>query len=169
MANTKDQLPGQSAIRKLDKIDRKILKLLQSDGRISNVKLAEMISLSPTPCLERVKRLEKEGFIKNYVAILDPKMLDADLVSFIEVSLDRTTTRALDNFRAVVLKMEEVQECHMVAGGFDYLIKVRTSNMEHYRRFLGEQLSTIEDISSTHTYVVMEEIMASSAVKVSES
>jgi len=90
-------------------------------------------------------------------------------VSFIEVSLDRTTTRALDNFRAVVLKMEEVQECHMVAGGFDYLIKVRTSNMEHYRRFLGEQLSTIEDISSTHTYVVMEEIKASSAVKVSES
>lgn len=169
MAKLKDQLPGQSALRKLDKIDRKILKLLQNDGRISNVKLAEMIHLSPTPCLERVKRLEKEGFIKNYVAILDPKMLDAALVSFIEVSLDRTTTRALDNFRDVVLKMDEVQECHMVAGGFDYLIKVRTSNMEHYRRFLGEKLSTIEDISSTHTYVVMEEIKASSAVKVSES
>jgi len=168
MVKSKDQLPGQNAIRKLDKIDRKILKLLQNDGRISNVKLAELIHLSPTPCLERVKRLEKEGFIKNYVAVLDPKMLDAALVSFIEVSLDRTTTRALDNFRKEVLAMDEVQECHMVAGGFDYLIKVRTRNMEHYRRFLGEQLSTIEDISSTHTYVVMEEIKASSAIKVSD-
>ncbi len=168
MVNLVDQLPGQSAIRKLDKIDRKILRLLQSDGRISNVKLAEMVHLSPTPCLERVKRLEKEGFIKSYVAILEPKMLDATLVSFIEVSLDRTTTRALDHFRDEVMHMEEVQECHMVAGGFDYLIKVRTSDMEHYRRFLGEKLSSIEDISSTHTYVVMEEIKASSAIKVSE-
>lgn len=168
MAKSNDQLPGQGSVRKLDKIDRKILKLLQNDGRISNVKLAETIHLSPTPCLERVKRLEKEGFIKNYVAILDPKKLDAALVSFIEVSLDRTTTRALDNFRDVILDMDEVQECHMVAGGFDYLIKVRTRDMDHYRRFLGEKLSTIEDISSTHTYVVMEEIKASSAVKVSE-
>ncbi|MBL4603230.1 MAG: Lrp/AsnC ligand binding domain-containing protein [Emcibacteraceae bacterium] len=168
MVKSSDQLSGQNAIRKLDQIDRKILKLLQNDGRISNVKLAETIHLSPTPCLERVKRLEKEGFIKNYVAILEPKMLDAALVSFIEVSLDRTTTRALDNFRDVVLAMDEVQECHMVAGGFDYLIKVRTRNMEHYRRFLGEQLSTIEDISSTHTYVVMEEIKASSAIKISD-
>ena len=95
-------------------------------------------------------------------------MLDAALVSFIEVSLDRTTTRALDNFREEVMRMDEVQECHMVAGGFDYLIKVRTRDMEHYRRFLGEQLSSIKDISSTHTYVVMEEIKASSAIKVSD-
>lgn len=169
MVRLQDKLPGQSRFRKLDRIDRKILKLLQNDGRISNVKLAEMIHLSPTPCLERVKRLEKEGFIKNYVAILDPKMLDAALVSFIEVSLDRTTTRALDNFREEVMRMDEVQECHMVAGGFDYLIKVRTSDMEHYRRFLGEKLSSIKDISSTHTYVVMEEIKASSAIKVSDN
>ena len=168
MIKSKDQLSGSGAVRKLDKIDRNILKLLQDDGRISNVKLAETIHLSPTPCLERVKRLEKEGFIMNYVAILDPKMLDAALVSFIEVSLDRTTTRALDHFRDVVLGMDEVQECHMVAGGFDYLIKVRTRDMDHYRRFLGEQLSVIEDISSTHTYVVMEEIKASSAVKVND-
>ena len=169
MVKSVDQLPGPGTIRKLDRIDRKILKLLQQDGRISNVKLAEQIHLSPTPCLERVKRLEKEGFIKNYVAILEPRMLDAALVSFIEVSLDRTTTRALDNFREEVMRMDEVQECHMVAGGFDYLIKVRTSDMEHYRRFLGEKLSSIKDISSTHTYVVMEEIKASSAIKVSDS
>lgn len=166
--NLHHRLNREITMRQLDKIDRKILKLLQDDGRISNVKLAEIIHLSPTPCLERVKRLEKEGYIKNYVAILDPKMLDAALVSFIEVSLDRTTTKALDKFREVVLDIDEVQECHMVAGGFDYLIKVRTRNMEHYRRFLGEQLSTIEEISSTHTYVVMEEIKASSAIKIAK-
>lgn len=157
------------APRKLDKIDRTILKILQADGRVSNVKLAEMVHLSPTPCLERVKRLEKEGFIQNYVAILDPKKLDATLVSFIEVSLDRTTTQAFDNFREEILKMDEVQECHMVAGGFDYLIKVRTSNMEHYRRFLGEKLSSLKNISGTHTYVVMEEIKASHAITISEN
>ncbi|MCP5381421.1 MAG: Lrp/AsnC ligand binding domain-containing protein [Kordiimonadaceae bacterium] len=168
MVNHKDVIQSPPGSRKLDRTDRRILELLQLDGRISNVKLAELIHLSPTPCLERVKRLEKEGFIKNYVAILDPKMLDAALVSFIEVSLARTTTKALDHFRQVILEMDEVQECHMVAGGFDYLIKVRTSDMDHYRRFLGEKLSTIEDISSTHTYVVMEEIKASSAIKISE-
>ena len=168
MAINKDVSQTPPGSRKLDRTDRRILELLQLDGRISNVKLAELIHLSPTPCLERVKRLEKEGFIKDYVAILDPKMLDAALVSFIEVSLARTTTKALDHFRQVILGMDEVQECHMVAGGFDYLIKVRTRDMDHYRRFLGEKLSTIEDISSTHTYVVMEEIKASSAIKISE-
>jgi Lrp/AsnC family transcriptional regulator, leucine-responsive regulatory protein len=156
------------SLRNLDKIDRKILKILQNDGRISNVKLSNMVHLSPTPCLERVKRLEKEGVIKGYVALLDPKKLGATLVSFIEVSLARTTTQALDTFRQEILNMDEVQECHMVAGGFDYLIKVRTRNMEDYRKFLGEKLSSLKDISSTHTYVVMEEIKASSVIKVKE-
>ena len=168
MEKIKNNILNLASIHKLDKIDRNILKILQDDGRTSNVKLAQTINLSPTPCLERVKRLEKLGYIKNYVAILNPKMLDAALVSFIEVSLDRTTTRALDHFREVVLAMEEVQECHMVAGGFDYLIKVRNKDMDHYRRFLGEKLSIIEDISSTNTYVVMEEIKASSTIKVSD-
>jgi len=152
--------------RLLDKIDQSILRILQKDGRISNVKLAQSINLSPTPCLERVKRLEKEGYIKGYVALLDSELLGAALVSFIEVSLDRTTTRALDDFRHAIMKMEEVQECHMVAGGFDYLIKVRTQNMAHYRRFLGEKLSALPDISSTHTYVVMEEVKATSSIAI---
>ncbi|WP_138379037.1 Lrp/AsnC ligand binding domain-containing protein [Luteithermobacter gelatinilyticus] len=155
--------------RRLDRIDRKILRILQEDGRIPNVKLAQMINLSPTPCLERVKRLEREGYIRGYVALLEPRLLDAGLVSFVEVSLDRTTTRALDNFREEVLRMEEVQECHMVAGGFDYLIKVRTRDMEHYRRFLGEKLSTIKDVSSTHTYVAMEEVKATSAITIPDT
>lgn len=150
----------------LDKIDQNILKILQGDGRISNVKLAQIINLSPTPCLERVKRLEKEGYIKGYVALLDSDLLGAALVSFIEVSLTRTTTQALDTFRNEIWKMEEVQECHMVAGGFDYLIKVRTRDMAHYRKFLGEKLSSLSDISSTHTYVVMEEVKVTSAIAI---
>ncbi|MCF8474633.1 MAG: Lrp/AsnC ligand binding domain-containing protein [Emcibacter sp.] len=153
--------------RPIDKIDRKILKLLQMDGRLSNVKLAQSINLSPTPCLERVKRLEKEGFIKGYAALLDSDLLGAALVSFIEVSLDKTTTLALDEFRKAILAIEEVQECHMVAGGFDYLIKVRTRDMIHYRKFLGEKLSALPGVSSTHTYVVMEEVKASSAIAIS--
>lgn len=167
MVKTKYGLTDPNATRPLDKIDRKILDLLQEDGRISNVKLAEKIHLSPTPCLERVKRLEKEGYIKKYVAVLEPKMLNSALVSFIEVSLGRTTTEAFDKFSEVIMRMDEVQECHMVAGGFDYLIKVRTRDMEHYRRFLSEKLALIDDISNTHTYVVMEEIKASSAINVS--
>ncbi|PCI34016.1 MAG: hypothetical protein COB54_03180 [Alphaproteobacteria bacterium] len=150
----------------LDKIDQNILKILQEDGRVSNVKLAQIINLSPTPCLERVKRLEKEGYIKGYVALLDSDLLGAALVSFIEVSLARTTTKALDTFRTEIWKMEEVQECHMVAGGFDYLIKVRTRDMAHYRKFLGEKLSSLSDISSTHTYVVMEEVKVTSAIAI---
>ena len=155
--------------KSLDKIDQNILNILQKDGRVSNVKLAQTINLSPTPCLERVKRLEKEGFIKGYVALLDSELLGAALVSFIEVSLERTTTEALDTFRSEIWKMEEVQECHMVAGGFDYLIKVRTRDMAHYRKFLGEKLSSLTSISSTHTYVVMEEVKASSAIAIPNS
>ena len=155
--------------RSLDKVDRNILEILQKDGRISNVKLAQTINLSPTPCLERVKRLEKENYIKGYVALLDSDLLGSALVSFIEVSLDRTTTRALETFRTEIWKMEEVQECHMVAGGFDYLIKVRTRDMAHYRKFLGEKLSALSDISTTHTYVVMEEVKATSAIAIPQN
>lgn len=152
----------------LDKIDRNILTILQKDGRLPNVKLAQVVSLSPTPCLERVKRLEKEGYIKGYVALLDAELLGSALVSFIEVSLDRTTEQALDVFRREIDQMDEVQECHMVAGGFDYLIKVRTRDMAHYRKFLGEKLSSLSSIRSTHTYVVMEEVKATSAITIAQ-
>lgn len=152
--------------RALDSIDRNILKTLQDQGRISNVNLAQMVNLSPTPCLERVRRLEREGYIKGYVALLDADLLDASLIAFLEISLEETTTPALDNFHNAVLQMDEVQECHMVAGGFDYLIKVRTRDMAQYRRFLGEKLSAIKGISTTHTYVVMEEVKASSAIPI---
>jgi len=152
----------------LDRTDRRILNSLQKNGRLANVDLAREVNLTPTPCLERVKRLEKEGFITQYVALLDPVKANAALCAYIEVQLTNTSTETVRIFNKHMLALPEVQECQLVAGGFDYLIKVRTKDMDHYRRFLGEKLSIIEDISSTNTYVVMEEIKASSTIKVSD-
>lgn len=144
--------------RKLDLIDQKILSHLQADGRTSNVDLAEEVGLSPTPCLERVRRLERDGFIEEYVALLNPEKLDASLIAFIEVSLDRTTPDVFEKFRTAIVPLEQVQECHMVAGGFDYLLKVRAADMKAYRSFLGDILAAMPGVSQTHTYVVMEEV-----------
>jgi len=146
--------------RPLDRIDRRILRTLQEDGRLSNVELARRVGLSPTPCLERVRRLERAGYITGYRALLSPQKLDAALLAFVQVTLDRTTPDAFEQFRATVVAMPEVLECHMVAGGFDYLLKVRVRDMAGYRHFLGETLTSIRGISQTHTYVVMEEVKA---------
>ncbi|WP_339778733.1 Lrp/AsnC ligand binding domain-containing protein [uncultured Thalassospira sp.] len=147
----------QKNIKNLDKIDKQILRELQHDGRMSNVELSRRVNLSPTPCLERVRRLEQQGFIIGYMARLDPRKLDQSLVVFVEITLDRTTPDVFDKFSSAVRKLSEVEECHMVAGGFDYLMKSRVSDMYAYREFL-ERLSSVEGVSQTHTYVVMEEV-----------
>ena len=148
----------------LDRIDLKILQILQQDCRISNVELAHQVNLSPTPCLERVKRLEKNGYIEKYVAHLNPKKLNANLSAYIQVSLTNTTTKDLEEFNRQVRALNEVVECSMVAGGFDYLIKIRLQDMAEYREFLGGKLATIKGISQTHTYVVMEEVKSTHLV-----
>jgi Lrp/AsnC family leucine-responsive transcriptional regulator len=153
-------------VKELDRIDRRILKILQSDARMSNVELARQVNLSPTPCLERVRRLEREGYILGYFALLDPIKLNAGLVAYVEVSLDRTTTNAFERFRESVLRLDMIQECQMVAGGFDYLMKVRVPDMAAYRKFLGDNLAAIEGVSQTHTYVVMEEVKATTAIPI---
>lgn len=153
-------------MKDLDKIDRKILAILQEDGRISNVELSGKIHLSPTPCLERVRRLEKRGFIKGYRAELSAEKLKAGFVTFITVNLDRTTTDVFEQFAAQVKMMDEIVECHMVGGGFDYLLKIRTESMEAFRRFLGEQLSRLPEVSQTHSYFVMEEVKDNRTLKV---
>jgi Lrp/AsnC family leucine-responsive transcriptional regulator len=150
----------------LDRIDLKILKVLQNDGRISNVDLAKQVGLSPTPCLERVRRLEREGYITGYRAILNPEKMNAALIAFVEVTLERTTTAELDRFNAAIMTLDEVLECHMVGGGFDYLVKIRLPDMAHYRRFLGEKLAAIKGVSQTHTYVVMEEVKSTTALPI---
>ncbi len=154
--------------RSLDKIDRIILSELQANSRLSNVDLSRHVNLSPTPCLERVKRLEREGYITGYVSLLDPNKLGSALLIFVELTLDRTTEDAFRQFRDHVVEFPEVLECHMVAGGFDYLIKVRVSNMAEYRHFLGEKLAELPGVRQTHTYVVMEEIKSTTAIRVPE-
>jgi len=144
--------------RPLDRIDRQILRTLQGDGRISNVDLARTVRLSPTPCLERVKRLEREGYIQGYQARLDPLKLRAGLMLLVELTLDRTRPEVFERFRESVLAIPEVMECYMVAGGFDYLLKLRVADMPEYQALLTEKLTAIQGVSQTHTYVVMEQI-----------
>jgi Lrp/AsnC family transcriptional regulator, leucine-responsive regulatory protein len=142
----------------IDRIDRKILKYLQDDGRIATVDLAEKVGLSPTSTSERMKRLQREGYIAGYGARLDPHRLGLELLVFVEVSLDKTTPDVFEKFAAAVRRAAEVLECHMVAGGFDYLVKTRVADMTAYRRFLGEILLALPGVKETRTYAVMEEV-----------
>lgn len=142
----------------LDKISKKILHELQMNGRISNVELAEKVNLSPAACLERVKKLQDAGYILGYVAQLNPNQLGASLLVFIEVVLDRTTPDVFEEFKKSVQTIPEIMECHMVAGGFDYLIKARVRDMNAYSVFLGKALLKLKGVRETHTFVVMEEV-----------
>lgn len=142
----------------MDKLDSRILMALQSEGRISTVDLAEKLRLSPTATGERLKRLTREGYITGYGAKLDPARLGLGLLVFVEVSLDKTTADIFDQFAAAVRRTREILECHMVAGGFDYLVKARLPDMAAYRRFLGEVLVGLPGVRETRTYAVMEEV-----------
>ena len=147
--------------RDLDNRDIAILRELQANARISNAELARRVHLSPTPCLERVKRLETEGYIERYTTILNAKKVNAGQTVFVEVTLDRTSETCFADFAKGVETVSAVSECFMVAGGFDYLVKIRVADMEEYRRVLGEELTTIPGVAQTHTYVVMERIKES--------
>ncbi len=142
----------------IDKIDRKILHILQSDGRISNLKLAEAVALSPTAVLARTQRLHKDGYILGYAARLNPAKLGQGMAVFVEVLLDRTTPNVFDEFKAAVQVHDEIMECHLVAGGFDYLLKLRVGDMALYREFAGRVLWQLPGVRETRTYAVMEEV-----------
>jgi len=142
----------------LDRIDLRILNLLQADGRISNLKLAEAIGLSPTAVLARTQRLQRDGFILGFEARLDPFKLGRGMMVFVEVLLDRTTPHVFDAFKAAVQVHDEIMECHMVAGGFDYLLKTRMADMNAYRQFAGQVLWQLPGVRETRTYAVMEEV-----------
>jgi len=150
----------------LDKIDARILRALQADGRISNIKLAEEVHLSPTAVLERVKRLTRDGFILGYTAKLSPDKLGAGMLVFIEVVLDRTTPDVMNAFSAAVLARPEILECHLVAGGFDYLIKTRVLDMRAYREWIATVVWTLPGVRETHTYAVMEEVKNSTVLPI---
>jgi len=142
----------------LDRIDLRLLQVLQADGRISNLKLAEAVSLSPTAVLARVQRLTRDGYILGYEARLDPAKLGAGMLVFVEVLLDRTTPNVFEAFKVAVQVHPQIMECHMVAGGFDYLLKTRMADMQAYRDFAGTVLWQLPGVRETRTYAVMEEV-----------
>jgi Lrp/AsnC family leucine-responsive transcriptional regulator len=146
----------------LDRIDLRILNVLQTDGRIPNLKLAEAVALSPTAVLARTQRLQREGYILGFEARLNPLKLGRGMLVFVEVLLDRTTPNVFNEFKAAVQVRDEILECHMVAGGFDYLIKIRMADMAAFRDFAGSVLWQLPGVRETRTYAVMEEVKNSS-------
>ncbi len=143
----------------LDEFDRKIIAALVEDGRMTVTGLARTVGLSKTPCQVRLKRLTEAGVIKGFRAIIDPAKLGMDHVAFAEVKLSDTREQALREFNAAVRRIPEVEECHMIASSFDYLLKVRTSDIRRYRTVLGEKISSLPHVASTSTYVAMETVL----------
>ena len=150
----------------IDETDRRLLRVLQADGRISNLELAERCNLSPSACSDRVRRLRENGFITGYAAMVDPEKVGRALLIFVEVLLDRTTKDVFDDFAAAARRAPDILECHMVAGGFDYLIKARVRDMTAYRTFLGDVLVDMPGVRETRTYAVLEEVKNSGVVPV---
>lgn len=150
----------------IDQIDRCILRALSANARLSMVALGDQVGLSKTPVTARVRRLENAGYIKGYRAELDASRLGLEHVAFVEIKLSNTREAALQEFNAAIRKIGEVEACHMIAGGFDYLVKVRTSSVWDYRRVLGEKISQLPHLASTSTYVSMESVMDQSGVKI---
>lgn len=147
-----------STDRQLDQFDRKIIEHLSRDGRMAVTELAEKVGLSKTPCQVRLKRLIDDGVIKGFRAVLDMGRLGLDHIAFTEVKLSDTREQALAEFNRGVMAIPEIEECHMIAGNFDYLMKVRTADIRRFRTVLGEKISTLPHVANTSTFVVMEPI-----------
>ena len=147
--------------REFDRIDRKIVEELRVDGRVTITELARRVGLSKTPCQIRLRKLIERGCIRGFRATVDYKMLGEGHVAFAEVKLSDTREKALSEFRQGVSRIEEVEECHMIAGNFDYLLKVRTADIGAYREVMGEKISSLPHVASTSSFVVMETIVES--------
>lgn len=154
--------------RTLDRLDKRILSELQRDGRISYVELADRIGLSSTPCMERVKRLEKEGYIEGYYARLNPQKLGYNMLVFVEISLSYQSPDAFQKFNQAVGLLPYILECHLVSGDADYLIKARIDDMSEYRALLGDMLLTLPGVKNSKSYIVMEEVKESALLPVKE-
>jgi Lrp/AsnC family leucine-responsive transcriptional regulator len=144
--------------REIDQFDQRIIEALVADGRMSVTDLAKRVGLSNTPCQVRLKRLIEDGYILGFRAIVDVNKLGRNHVAFTEVKLSDTRENALNAFNVAVRKLQEVEECHMIAGAFDYLLKIRTSDIANYRLVLGEKISSLPFVANTSTFVAMEAI-----------
>lgn len=150
----------------LDNIDKRILRVLQQDGRISIAALSREVGLSSSPCFERIKRLESIGVIQGFEARVNPKYLGRELLVFVQIRLSRTSDDIFKRFTEAVMQLEEVQECNLVSGNFDYLIKARVANMDAYRIFLGETLLQLPGVQESTSYVVMEQVKESLSIPI---
>lgn len=153
--------------RELDRIDRNILAQLQQNARLSYVELADKVGLSTSPCLERVRRLEQGGWILGYHARLSAEKLHASLLVFVEISLNYSSGSVFDEFRKAVRQWPQIQECHLVSGDFDYLLKIRIADMAAYRELLGEIVQELPGVRDSRTLVAMETVKESSELSVS--
>ena len=142
----------------LDQIDRKILRILSRDGRLPVTELAVQVGLSKTPCQSRLKRLQAQGYIQGFRAVINPAKLNLEHVAFAEVKLRDTSEKALSAFNAAVQNVPEIEQCHMIAGSFDYLLKIRTRDIGAYRQVLGETISALPHVASTSTHVSMQSV-----------
>ena len=142
----------------LDGIDRKILRILTNNARASISEISEIINLSATPTIRRIKRLEELGIITGYHAHLNPHALGQDLLVFVEIKLQSKSGNIFEEFRREVLKVPQIMECHLVSGDFDYLLKTRVADMAAYRKLLGTTVLRLPGVNDTRTYVVMEEV-----------
>ena len=142
----------------LDQYDRKILEILGKNGRLPISALARQVGLSKSPCQVRVKKLQLQGYILGFRAIIDPAKMRLEHVAFVEVKLADTSERALSAFNAAVQQLPEVEQCHMIAGAFDYLLKIRTRDMKSYRAVLGEKVSGLPHVANTSTHVSMQAV-----------
>ena len=149
---------GSKATDLLDRVDRQLLMALQEDARTSVAELARRVHLTPTPCQLRLQRLERDGYIESFGARINAERAGFDLLAYIAVTLERETPDLFEHFHLAVQDVEEIEECYMTAGGFDYLLKIRSRSMDDFRRFLGTRLVTLPGLQLTHTYFVMEKV-----------
>jgi len=165
MRNKNVKLPP----RKLDRIDRNILNVLQQEGRISYTELADRVGLSTTPCMERVKRLERDDFITGYHANINPERLGYDLLVFVEIALSYQSADAFERFSKAVTELPYIMECHLVSGDADYLLKARLEDMSHYRELLGDMLLKLPGVKNSKSYIVMESVKETLQLPISKS
>ena len=142
----------------MDRIDRKLLDLVAADGRMTLARMAQAVGLSKSPCQTRLRRLEAEGYILGYHAQLNFEKLGEAHIAFVQVSLSDTRAAALEDFNTAVGTLSAVEACHMIAGGFDYLLKVRTKDISAYREVLAERISALPHVASTSTFVSMQSV-----------
>ena len=151
----------------LDNIDKNILRILQNDGRISIVNLAERVGLTKTPCLTRLRRLEKTGYIDGYQARINPHKVDQSYLVYVQIKLENTTSQTLRNFNQAAKTTPDIMSCHMLSGGYDYLLKIRTRDMASYRELLGDVIASLPGVLTTASFPVMEEVMDRTTIRIS--